>query len=170
MFFFSNSERYPFLARNQPILPNLRKASCSSKGGNDTPRQGLKKVLYPKKKPTETSKVSNDPNVENPLDLESTKTENKPSTSSLPEILTVEDHSLKTPPPSDIVQKITPKSSSHVRNLDFSTPPKITSSTRKSLSRPPVRKADKENASKSLFTTKNLKLNQNQYQMLGMQT
>ncbi|XP_023022367.2 uncharacterized protein [Leptinotarsa decemlineata] len=127
-------------------------------------KTGLKKVHYPKSTNTATSSSSSaDIITAKAISPERSKLENsKDNTQSdeQREIGRVQTSGRSmpttcTPPPVQPIRRTTPKSGSHIRNLDFSSPPKITSTHKKSSTSKPESKSPqfvhKKQAAKLLF-------------------
>nr|CAH7712912.1 unnamed protein product [Callosobruchus chinensis] len=88
------------------------------------PKRGLKKVVYPvvsssSSMVTSTPAATSKPEASLPQLMKTSEELN------LPEENVEVPPQPATPPALENLQKVTPKSASHVRNLDFSTPPKI---------------------------------------------
>ncbi|XP_018577394.1 uncharacterized protein LOC108915757 [Anoplophora glabripennis] len=118
--------------------------------GNDIPQQsGLKNVVYPKATKKAKTKEKTVSTTSSQTTVDTHAMDIPRAKKSLPDELHEQDEGDKTteslqtnaktnsghltpPPLAEHIQK-TPKSGSHVRNLDFSTPPKITSSPKQSF-------------------------------------
>ncbi|CAG9837484.1 unnamed protein product [Diabrotica balteata] len=120
---------------------------------NPTVRTGLKRVMYPT-----TSKKSSKDAVETPKEnIDNTQKANVDQTNNNAEkgsddVIEVVDSTEKinTPAPREPLKKSTPKSTSHVRNLDFSSPPK-TNKQRKSSSSSKSMPSQKTEATKDVL-------------------
>ncbi|CAH2004573.1 unnamed protein product [Acanthoscelides obtectus] len=104
--------------RNAPtILPNFAPSE------NPPKQLGLKKVVYPVV--SSSSMVTSTPAATSNTQSSLPQLMNEEEKQDLPEDDVEVVAPPVTPPALDNMQKVTPKSASHVRNLDFSTPPKI---------------------------------------------